>query len=87
MVKCLYGRRFRVSDKILFSMHQPAKCGFDACLGDNLGCCCFRAQMRSVKWLLVGVAIGSLPLVGVGEVLAQKWCADEAKVRERLGNH
>ena len=40
--------------------------------------------MRSVKWLLVGLAIGSLPLVGVGEVWAQDWCADEAKVRERL---
>ena len=38
--------------------------------------------MRSVKWLLVGLAI-SLPL-GVGEGLAQEWCADEVKVRERL---
>ena len=40
--------------------------------------------MRSVKWLLVGFAIVSLPLVGVGGVWAQDWCADEAKVREEL---
>ena len=30
MVKCLHGKRFRVSDKIPFSIHQPAKCGLIA---------------------------------------------------------
>ena len=41
--------------------------------------------MRSVKWVLVGFAIGGLLLLlVVSGARSQDWCSDEAKVRERL---
>ena len=41
--------------------------------------------MRSVKWPLVGFVLGiSVPLLMASGARAQDWCADDAKVRERL---
>jgi len=58
---------------------------FAAGMRDNRSCCCIQAQMGGVNWLQVGVALGvSLPLLVASRARAQDWCADEAKIKERL---